>query len=115
MWNKFPKKIKNEILNKGKTIIKNGGYEYPITYQLIKDGKKNKVLNKIINSKIKVTMIHGKSDEVVPVSSSRSVLSIFKKARRKIVVVRGGDHSLSSTKHLKIILRELKEVIKDFV
>ena len=51
MWNKFPKKIKNEILIKGKAIIKNGDYEYPITYQLIKDGKKNKVLNKIINSK----------------------------------------------------------------
>ena len=41
MWNKFSKKIKNEILNKGKTIIKNGGYEYPITHQLIKNGKKN--------------------------------------------------------------------------
>ena len=40
MWNKFPKKIKNEITKKGKTIIKNGNYEYPITFQLIKDGKK---------------------------------------------------------------------------
>ena len=39
MWNKFSKN-QNEILNKGKTIIKNGGYEYPITYQLIKmEGK----------------------------------------------------------------------------
>ena len=27
-------------------------YEYPITYQLIKDGRKNRVLNKKINSKI---------------------------------------------------------------
>tara|TARA_B100002052_G_C15571286_1_gene457944 strand:- start:258 stop:644 length:387 start_codon:yes stop_codon:yes gene_type:complete len=115
MWNKFPKKIKNEILNKGKTIIKNGGYEYPITLQLIKDGRKNKVLNKIIYSKINVTMIHGKDDEVVPISSSRSVLSIFKKAKKKLVVVKKGDHSLSNSKHLKILLRELKGVIKNFV
>ena len=46
MWNKFTVKIKREILEKGITIIKNGNYEYPITYQLIKDGKKNKVLSK---------------------------------------------------------------------
>ena len=115
MWNKFPKKIKKEILNKGKTIIKSGSYEYPITHQLIKDGRKNKVLNKIINSKINVIMIHGKSDEVVPVSSSKSVLSIFKKAKKKLVVVKNGDHSLSNTKHLKILLRELKGVIKNFI
>ena len=27
--------------------LKHGDYEYPITYQLLKDGRKNKVLNKI--------------------------------------------------------------------
>ena len=48
MWNKFSKKIKSEIINKGKTIIKNGNYEYPITYQLIKDGRKNQVLTEIL-------------------------------------------------------------------
>ena len=82
MWNKFNKKIKSELLIKGKTIIKSGDYEYPITYQLIKDGKNNKVLNKKIDSKIKVTMIHGKRDEVVPVNFSRLTLSIFKKAKK---------------------------------
>ena len=43
MWNKFPKKTKRELLKTGKILIKNGGYEYPITLQLIKDGRKNKV------------------------------------------------------------------------
>ena len=35
------------------SFIKNGQYEYPITYQLIKDGRKNKVLSKKINLKLK--------------------------------------------------------------
>ena len=39
MWNKFSKKNKRNFKT-GKTIIKNGEYEYPITRQLIKDGKK---------------------------------------------------------------------------
>ena len=42
MWNKFTKKTKLELLTKGKIIIKSGDYEYPISYQLIKDGKKIK-------------------------------------------------------------------------
>ena len=97
------------------TIIKSGNYEYPITYQLIKDGRKNKVLNKKIDSKIKVTMIHGKKDEVVPVNFSRMALSIFKNAKKKLKIVSNGDHSLSNSKQLKIIVKELNYVIKDFI
>ena len=40
-----------------------------------------------INSKIKVTMIHGKKDEVVPVSFSRLVLSVFKNAKKKLMKI----------------------------
>ena len=40
MWNKFSKKIKKELQLTRKVMIKNGDYEYPITLQLIKDGKK---------------------------------------------------------------------------
>ena len=42
MWNKFPKKTKNEIKKKKIVTIKNGQYTYPISLQLIKDGKKIK-------------------------------------------------------------------------
>ena len=39
--------------------LKHGDYEYPISYQLIKDGRKNKVLNKKIYQDLKITMVHG--------------------------------------------------------
>ena len=115
MWNKFSKKIKSEIITKGKTIIKSGEYEYPITYQLVKDGRKNKVLNQKIKSKIKVTMIHGKNDKVVPVNFSKLVLSQFKNAKKKLNIINNGDHSLSNSKQLKIIIKELNYIIKDFI
>ena len=107
MWNKFPKKLKKEIKLKGITQIKNGDYEYPITYQIIKDGRKNKVLSKKINSKIIVTMFHGQRDEAVPVSFSRKVLSVFTNAEKRMVVVKNGDHSLSNKLSIKKILKEL--------
>ena len=111
MWKKFTKKMKSETFQKGIIQLKHGNYEYPITLQLIKDGRKNKVLNKKINTKINVTMVHGQKDEVVPVSYSRKVLRIFQKAKKKLVIVKNGDHSLSNQKWLKIILKELKLII----
>ena len=116
MWNKFSKKIKNEILTKGITVINHGNktkYQYPISLQLIKDGKKNKVFSKKITNKIQVSMFHGKKDEVVPITFSRKVLSIFKKAKKKLIIVKKGDHSLSDSKSLKMIKNELSRIIKN--
>lgn len=111
MWKKFTEKMKKETINKGIYHLKHGNYEYPITYQLIKDGRRNKVLNKPINIKTKVTMVHGEKDEVVPISYSKKVLKIFPKAQKKLIVIKNGDHSLSTKKWLKIITKELKSFI----
>ena len=115
MWNKFPNKIKKELVAKGKVLIKNGTYEYPITLQLIKDGKKNKVLNRKINLDISVTMIHGQKDEVVPTIYSKLVLKLFTKAKKKNVIIKNGDHSLSSLNPLKKIIKELNIIVKDVI
>ena len=115
MWKKFTKKIKNEIIKKGIYKLKHGNYEYPITYQLIKDGKKNKVLNKKITSKINVTLIHGMKDEVVPVSYSRKILKIFPNANKKLIIIKRGDHSLSAKQNLKKIALELNKIVSDII
>ena len=119
MWRKFPKKIKKELKERGVSIIKHGDskfrqkqYEYPITYQLIKDGRKNKVLSKKIKLKINVTMFHGQKDEVVPVSFSKKVLKCFIKAEKKLVIIKNGDHSLSNKRSLKKIVNEIIKIVK---
>ena len=113
MWKKFTKKMRAETIKKGIINLKHGNYEYPITYQLIKDGRKNKVLNQKISSKINVTMIHGKKDEVVPQKYSRKVLQIFNKAKKKLVIIKNGDHSLSSKRGLKKIIIELNKIVSN--
>jgi len=122
MWKQFTKKIKKEIKEKGISIIKHGQskfkqkqHEYPVTYQLIKDGRKNKILSKKITTKIYVTMIHGKNDELVPTSFSRKVLSIFTDAKKKLVIIKKGDHSLSGKSPLKKIIKELNNIVVDVV
>jgi len=122
MWKEFTKKMKKEIKQKGLIIVMHGRskfiqkqYEYPITHQLIRDGKKNKVLSKKINTEIHVTMVHGKKDELVPVSFSRKVLSIFTRAKKKLVIIKKGDHSLSDKNPLKKIIKELNIIVADVV
>ena len=111
MWNKFSKKMKAETIKNRIYNLKHGDYIYPITLQLIKDGRKNKVLNKKINYKINITMVHGQKDEVVPVYYSKKVLKIFKNSIKKLVIIKNGDHSLSSPKHLVMLKKELKLII----
>ena len=115
MWKKFTKKMKKETIKKGIIKLRHGNYEYPITHQLIKDGRKNKILDKKITSSISVTMIHGNKDEVVPTSYSRKVLKLFTKAKKKLVIIKNGDHSLSSKRGLKRILFELDKITSDMV
>ena len=111
MWKKFTKKIKDELIKKKIYHLNHGDYKYPITLQLIKDGRKNRVFNKKIDSKIKVTMVHGQKDEVVPISYSRKILKIFSKAKKKLIIIKNGNHSLSSQKYLRKLKKELKFII----
>ena len=111
MWKKFKIKEKKEIKKNGIIYLKHGDYEYPITYQLIKDGRKNRILHKKIYQKIKVTMVHGSKDKSVPVYYSKKVLNIFKNSKKKLVIVKNGDHSLSSPKWLRLLKKELKLII----
>ena len=57
-------------------------------------------------------MIHGEKDKAVPTSFSKKTLKIFPNAVKKLKIIKNGDHSLSSNKNLKILLKELNLIIK---
>jgi esterase/lipase len=111
MWNKFSLKQKKEVKKNGIIQLKHGDYEYPITHQLIKDGRKNKIFNKKIYNDLNVTMVHGNKDNSVPVIYSKKVLKIFKNAKKKLIIVKNGDHSLSSPKWLNLLKKELMLIV----
>ena len=112
MWKKFSKKIKRTIMNKKIYHLDHGGFVYPITKQLIFDGRKNKVLNNKINLKIPMVLFHGANDEVVPINFSKKILKICKQSKKKLFKIKNGDHSLSRKSDLKKICNELNYMIK---
>jgi len=111
MWNKFSKKVKKEILEKKIYHLEHGGFTYPLTKQLIFDGNKNKVFNKKITNPTLVSLLHGTNDKVVPLLFSKKTLKIFKNAKKKLIKVKNGDHSLSKNNDLRKIFVELKYFI----
>ena len=115
MWNKFTKKIKKIINEKKIYHMKHGDYTYPLTKQLFLDGKKNKVLKMKLKIKIPVTMFHGAKDDVVPTNFSRKVLNIFSNAKKKLFIIKNGDHSLSKKNNLNKICKELDKMIVNFI
>jgi len=112
MWNKFNKSLKKKLFKEKIIFIKNEyGSEYPITKNLILDGKKNKVLNKFkIN--LPVILFHGTHDQSVPIIISKKTLKNFKGNYKKLYIIKKGDHSLSNKKNLKFITTKIKELIK---
>jgi len=113
MWKKFNKKIKKIILTKKIYYLKRGDYTYPISKQLIFDGRKNKVLNNKINLKIPITLFHGKNDKSVPVSYSKKILYHCNKSKKKLIIIKNGEHSLSRKSDLKKICSELEIIIRE--
>ena len=92
--------------------LEHGGFTYPLTKQLILDGRKNKILNNKINLKIPIVLFHGTNDEVVPLNFSRKILKIFKKSIKKLIIIKKGNHSLSRKSDLKKICNELNCMIE---
>ena len=111
MWKRFGKKIKKNIIKNKIYNMKAGNHTYPITKQLIFDGRKNKVLNNKINLKIFITLFHGLKDEVVPISFSKKIFKICKNSKRKLILLKNGNHSLSKKNDLKKICNELDHMI----
>jgi esterase/lipase len=60
-------------------------------------------------------MIHGEKDEVVPISFSRKILSNFKVFKKKIIIIKKGDHSLSSKVNLEKIIKELDKIVINII
>ena len=60
-------------------------------------------------------MLHRKKDEIVPVVYSRKILRLFKKAKKRLIIIKNGDHSLSNKKNLKKITLELDKIVSNVI
>ena len=73
--------------------------------------EKIKCLIKRLTQRSLFFLIHGKKDDVVPLKLSKKIFSIFPKAKKKIQIIKGGDHSLSRKGDLNKLANLADEII----
>ena len=61
-----------------------------------------------------MVLFHGTNDEVVPINFSKKIFNICKKSKKKLFIIKNGDHSLSRKSDLKKICNELNYMIKQY-
>ena len=100
-------KQKEELIKNGFTSIPSEYDEkgYIITKKNIDAGNKNLVLNtKILEIKCPLRLIHGNQDEAVSWKESLKIFNKCKSLDAELIIIKNGDHRLSSNKQLKTII-----------
>ena len=98
---------KQEIIMNGFTIIPSNYDEkgYIITKKNIDAGNKNLILkSKILELEYPLRLIHGDQDEAVSWKESLKIFNKCKSLDTELIIIKNGDHRLSSRKQLKKIV-----------
>ncbi|KAF0124863.1 MAG: hypothetical protein FD152_2896 [Xanthobacteraceae bacterium] len=103
MWPSFPDAVKRQIETEGRWV-RPSAYDaagYPITRALIEDGRRNLVLNGLVETGCPVHILQGMEDPDVP--WRHAMLLAEKMARDDVVVtlIKDGDHRLSREEDLQ--------------
>lgn len=121
IWQMLDKNAQNEIINNGfykmpteycNDPSRQGGY-YIITKNLIEDGRKNLIFNRVDKLQINcpVTLIHGTDDEDVPYSFSLDLAEKISGDTVEIILQKGGKHRMSEPADLSLLQQAVEKYI----
>ena len=82
-----------------------------ISKAFLKDLKRNKPLESVKRIRVPILFIHGTKDESVAVRDSEE-LFVNANVPKELVLIHGADHCFTGKKHLKALLKEIKEWVK---
>ncbi len=106
---------KKNILNlkKNKFIrVRKWDHTYIWTQKLFTDGNKNLVLNKKLNFKKPIILLHGLRDDVVPINVPQRILKIIPSNNIELRLIKNGDHSLSKKSDLKKLVNSIEYILR---
>jgi pimeloyl-ACP methyl ester carboxylesterase len=81
---------------------------FPITMQLIEDGRKNLLLRDSIRLNMPMHLVHGFEDLDVPWETSLAIMEQVTSHDVTLQLIKEGDHRLASDKHMQMLIQELE-------
>jgi pimeloyl-ACP methyl ester carboxylesterase len=111
MWQKFPAKAKREIEKKGEWTRPSLYSEepYPITRDLIEEGRRHLLLDGMIETGCPVHILQGVQDPDVPWTHAVELVSRFARDDVVLTLVKDGDHRLSRPEDLERLIAAVAE------
>ena len=115
MWDKFPAKVKREILDKGAWERPSAYSERPylITRALIEEGRQHLLLGGMIEPGCPVRILQGVADPDVPWSHAVELTSRIARDDVVLTLVKDGDHRLSRPEDIERLIAAVAEFRSD--
>ena len=111
MWQKFSPAVRQEIETKG-AWLRPSQYDiapYPITRQLIEEGRKHLLLGGLIETGCPVRILQGVEDPDVPWGHAAELVSRLAQDDVVLTLVKDGDHRLSRPEDIERLLAAIEE------
>jgi pimeloyl-ACP methyl ester carboxylesterase len=115
MWQRFPRKVKREIEETG-VWARPSEYAdepYPITRQLIEDGRNHLLLGGMIETGCPVRILQGVQDADVPWNHAVELVSRLAQDDVVLTLVKDGDHRLSRPEDIERLTGTIEELTHD--
>ena len=110
MWQRFPAKVKREIETTGVWLRPSEyGEPYPITRNLIEEGRNHLLLGRMIETGCPVRILQGVQDPDVPWNHAVALTSRLAQDDVVLTLVKDGDHRLSRPEDIERLIRAVSE------
>ena len=113
MWDRFSDRARAKLESEG-LIYDPSEYDpegYPITHNLILDGRNHLLLGDTIDISVPVRIIHGQQDTAVPWQLSLELAEHLATDDVEMHFLKGGDHRLSETHQIDTLIRLIEELL----
>ncbi|MGE0252180.1 MAG: alpha/beta hydrolase [Dongiaceae bacterium] len=113
LWPNLSTEQRQEIEKNGVIYLPNDYDErpYPITWQLIEDGRKNLLLRDSIPLACPVRILQGKLDDAVPYATALRLKEKLQSKEVKIHLIEDGDHRLSRDQDLELLRKTVEDLL----
>lgn len=111
MWPEFSAQQQAEILEQGRTLRPSDyGDPYPITRDLIEDGKQWALLNAPIDLEMPIRILQGKQDLDVPWEHAFKLVEALQSEDLVFSLIKDGDHRLSRDQDIERLVATCAEL-----
>lgn len=113
IWDVLPETAKHILVEKGVYDLASEYNQtpYPITLELIEEGRKHLLLHSHIPITCPIRLIHGMKDDDVPYVLSTNLTKQLASTDVTLTLVKNGDHRMSSSADIALLCRTLEEVL----